>query len=129
LELFLENEQKNNKNEPWCKLDKTTKIKKLASFIDVYKEESNLDEEETNLLAVFLRDCLDRKRFQRVKDVTYDKETGTVKSIPALAYSKQTKHFTLKNIDKRVSTTKSLAPKKTQNGTIRNKKEKEKEKE
>jgi hypothetical protein len=125
LELFLENEQKNNKNEPWCKLDKTTKIKKLNSFIEVYKKESCLDEEETNLLAIFLRDCLDRKRFQRVKDVTYDKETGTVKSIPALAYSKQTKHFTLKNVDKRVSTTKSLAPKKTQNGTVRNKKDNE----
>lgn len=125
LELFLENEQKNNKNEPWCKLDKTTKNKKLLSYIDVYKVESSLDEEETNLLTIFIKDCLDRKRFQRVKDVIYDKETGTVKSIPALAYSKQTKHFTLKNIDKRVSTTKSLAPKKTQNGTIRNKKDKE----
>ena len=25
LEKFLENEQNNNKNEPWCKLDKTIK--------------------------------------------------------------------------------------------------------
>jgi hypothetical protein len=125
LEIFLENEQKNNKNEPWCKLDKTTKTTKLLSFIDVYKVENNLDEEETNLLAIFVKDCLDRKRFQRVKDVIYDKETGMVKNIPALAYSKQTKHFTLKNVDKRISTTKSLAPKKTQNGTIRNRKDKE----
>jgi hypothetical protein len=125
LEIFLENEQKNNKNEPWCKLDKTTKTKKLLSYIEVYKTENTLDDEETELLTIFIRDCLDRKRFQRVKDVIYDKETGLIKSIPALAYSKPTKHFTLKNVDKRISTTKSLAPKKSQNGTIRNKKEKE----
>jgi len=34
---------------------------------------------------------------------------------------KTNKHFTLKNIDKRVSTLKSLAPKKTAQGTIRKK--------
>ena len=37
-----------------------------------------------------------------------------------LVYTKANKHFTLKNIDKRVSTLKSLAVKKTQ-GTIKNK--------
>jgi len=34
---------------------------------------------------------------------------------------KSSKHFTLKNLDKRVSTLKSLAPKKTGQGTIRKK--------
>jgi len=63
---------------------------------------------------------LDRKKLQRVKDVIYDKETGTVKDIPGLVYTKGTKHFTLKNIDKRISTLKSLPPKKAQ-GTIKNK--------
>ena len=33
-------------------------------------------------------------------------------SIPALVYNKSTKHFTLKNLDKRISTLKSLPPKK-----------------
>ena len=37
LEKFLENEQNNNKNEPWCKLDKTIKTKKIIEFIEVYK--------------------------------------------------------------------------------------------
>ena len=68
----------------------------------------------------FLRDCLDRKKLQRVKDVVYDKTNGSIKEIPALSYTKANKHFTLKNMDKRVSTLKSLAPKKTQ-GTIKNK--------
>ena len=34
---------------------------------------------------------------------------------------KNIKHFTLKNVDKRVSTLKSLAPKKSGQGTIRKK--------
>ena len=120
LEKFLENEQNNNKNDPWCKLDKTIKTKKLIEYVTLYKAENKLDEEESELLISFFKDCLDRKKFQRVKDVIYDKATGLIKEIPALSYTKATKHFTLKNIDQRVSTQKSLPVKKTQ-GTIKNK--------
>ena len=63
---------------------------------------------------------MNRKKLQRVKDVIYDKENGQIKEIPALQYTKANKHFTLKNIDKRISTVKSLTPKKP-NGTIKNK--------
>jgi predicted mannosyl-3-phosphoglycerate phosphatase (HAD superfamily) len=120
LEKFLENEQNNNKNEPWCKLDKTIKTNKLLEYVNLYKVENKLDDEESELLVTFFKDCLDRKRFQRVKDVVYDKTTGLIKEIPALSYTKATKHFTLKNIDKRVSTQKSLPAKKLQS-TIKNK--------
>lgn len=120
LEKFLENEQNNNKNDPWCKLDKTIKTKKLIEYVTLYKVENKLDEEESELLITFFKDCLDRKKFQRVKDVIYDKASGLIKEIPALSYTKATKHFTLKNIDKRVSTQKSLPVKKIQ-GTIKNK--------
>jgi hypothetical protein len=120
LELFLENEKNNNINEPWCKLDKTVKTKKLLDYVQIYKSDNELDEEEEKLLVTFLKDCLDRKKLQRVKDVTYDKTNGNVKDIPALVYNKTNKHFTLKNLEKRISTLKSLAPKKI-NGTIRNK--------
>jgi len=123
LDKFLENEKNNNVNEPWCKLNKTIKTKKLQDYVNSYKEENNLSNEESELLLTFLKDCLDRKKLQRVKDVIYDKETGIVKDIPALFYMKTTKHFTLKNVDKRVSTLKSLAPKKTGQGTIRKKNE------
>jgi hypothetical protein len=120
LDKFLEEEKNNNSNEPWCKLNKTIKYKKLIEFIEVYKKTKNLNEDETNLLSIFLKDSLDKKKLCKVKDVLYDKDNGLIKEIPALAYSKANKHFTLKNIDKRVSTLKSLAPKKG-HGTIRNK--------
>jgi len=119
LDKFLENEKNNNANEPWSKLDKTAKTKKLLSYAENYKTKNDLTDDEYSKLVLFLRDCLDRKKLQRVKDVVYDKTTGEVKDVPALFFNKPSNHFTLKNIDKRVSTTRSLAPKKT-NGTIKN---------
>jgi hypothetical protein len=120
LDKFLEDEKNTNKSEPWCKLDKTIKTKKIVDYVELYKTENSLDQEEEKLLVAFLKDCLDRKKLQRVKDVIYDKATGQIKDIPALSYIKSNKHFTLKNLEKRVSTLKSLAPKKAQ-GTIKNK--------
>ena len=120
LEKFLEDEKFNNSNEPWCKLNKTIKTKKLFEYVDVYKNEKGLDEIEAINLVTFLKDSLDKKKLCRVKDVIYDKINGVIKEIPALTYTKTTKHFTLKNMDKRVSTLKSLAPKKA-NVTVRHK--------
>jgi hypothetical protein len=120
LDKFLENEKNTNSNEPWCKLNKTIKTKKLIEYVEIYKVEKKLSIEECNNLVAFLRECLDRKKLLRVKDVIYDKITGIVKEIPALSYNKSNKHFTLKHMDKRISTLKSLAPKKVQ-GTIKNK--------
>ena len=120
LDKFLENEKNNNVNEPWCKLNKTIKTKKIIEFIEIYKKDKELSQEEVDNLTKFLKDCLDKKKLSRVKDVIYDKVNGVVKEIPALTYTKANKHFTLKNIDKRISTLKSLAPKKL-HGTIRNK--------
>lgn len=112
LEKFLEAEKTNNGNEPWCKLNKTSKIKKLSEYVENYSKTNSLDQEEVKHLTAFLKDSLDKKRLSRVKDVIYDKVAGLIKDVPALAYNKSTRHFTLKNIDKRVSTLKSLAPKK-----------------
>ena len=120
LDKFLEDEKNNNINEPWCKLNKTVKTKKILEYVEIYKKEKNLEKDEEEILIAFLKDCLEKKKFQRVKDVIYDKTNGIIKEIPALSYTKVNKHFTLKNMDKRVSTLKSLPVKKTQ-GTIKNK--------
>lgn len=120
LDTFLENEKNNNKFEPWCKLNKTIKIQKLIEFANLYKEQNNLDEPEKELLISFFKDSLERKKLQRVKDVSYDKDAGIVREVPTLVFNKTNKHFTLKRQDKRVSTLKSL-PQKKVNGSIRNK--------
>ena len=118
LDKFLENEKNTNANEPWSKLDKTAKLKKLILYADNYKTENELSQEEYNKMVAFFKDCLDKKKLQRVKDVVYDKDNVSIKEIPALHFNKSNTHFTLKNIDKRVSTIRSLAPKKK--GTAKN---------
>jgi hypothetical protein len=111
LEKFLDNEKTTNQNEQWCKLDKTRKTQKLLAFAKIYQKEKELDEEDTQILVQFFKECLDKKKLARVKDVVYDKVTGEIKEIPGLVHTK--KHFTLKNLEKHVSTMKSLTPKKT----------------
>jgi hypothetical protein len=112
LEEFLENEKNNNQNEPWCKLNKTMKLKKLIDYVRVYKEKNTLDDDEEMQMVTFFRECLEKKKLYRVKDVSYNKETGVVVDIPTLVYTKVRRHFTLKNTDKRASTLSSLTPKK-----------------
>ena len=119
LDKFLEDNKLTNQNETWGKLDKTTKIKKMKSFAEKITKENNYNEEENILLIIFLNDCLDRKKLQRVKDVEYDKLTGEIKEIPSLIFIKSTKHFTLKNVEKRINTLKSLPTKKI-TSTIKN---------
>jgi hypothetical protein len=122
LEKFLEDDKNNNQIEPWSKLDKTIKTQKLIVFAEKYSSEKNYNEEEKTILVTFLKDCLDRKKLNRVKDVDYDKVKGEIKDIPSLFFNKNNKHFTLKNLDKRVSTLKSLPPK--MRGTLKNNKTK-----
>ena len=119
LDKFLENEKTTNSIEPWNKLDKTAKIRKLTIFAETYRTENVLSNEEHSKLMSFLKDCLDRKKLLKVKEVVYDKVNGEVKEIPALFHNKHINHFTLKNNDKHVSTTRSLAPKKVR-GTAKN---------
>ena len=88
LDSFLENEKNNNVNEPWSKLDKTIKTKKLLEFVDIYKKANELTDEDEKILVHFFKDCLDRKKLNRVKDVIYDKTTGLIKDIPGLFHNK-----------------------------------------
>lgn len=112
--------KENIQNEPWCKLNKTNKLHKLQKYVEEYKGKHFTTTEEEELLVLFLKDCLDKKKLQRIKDVTYDKSNGIIKDIPGLIYIKSKKHFTLKNNDKRVSTLKSLGPKKSKTTCLKN---------
>jgi hypothetical protein len=113
LDHFLADEKKNSSNEVWTKLDKTTKLIKFDEFVTEYCNENKYSAEEKDSLTIFLNTNLDRKRLLKAKEVIYDKETGKIKSIPSLIYNNTTKKFTLKRCDKRQSTLKSLAPKKS----------------
>ena len=126
LDKFLEDDKLTSRKEPWSKLDKTMKTKKIMTFVETYSEEKKLSKDQKKALETFLKDCLNRKRLQRVKDVDYDKDNGIIKSIPSLVPTKTSKQFTLKNIEKRVNTLKSLPQSRRKTITAKNKKSEDK---
>lgn len=112
IDKMLESEKTHNKTESWNKLDKTAKIQKLHSFSEKYGKTNGLPVKEIKNLKSFFVDCLEKNKLQKTKDVVYDKETGTITSIPALHFNTDHRAFTLRIMDaKRVSTLKSLTPK------------------
>jgi hypothetical protein len=114
LDSLLEREKQNNKADSWNKLDKTVKTQALHSYAESYGKEKSLSAKDVKTLKLFFSDCLKTNKLNKTKDVKYDKDARTVLSIPALAYNTASHNFTLKNTDaKRVSTLKSLTPKRT----------------
>ena len=107
---FLDRERANNKKDTWNRLDKTIKLKKLQEYCIQHGKENNLTQSKIETLSQYLKNCLEGKRFEGVKDINYDKENEIIKSIPNLSYNKNLKRFTLKRSEKRVSTLKSLGP-------------------
>jgi hypothetical protein len=114
IDSLLEKEKLHNKTETWNKLDKTVKIQKLHIFAEKYGKDNNLPVKDIKSLKSFFIDCLEKNKLQKTKDVNYDKDKREIISIPALFFNVSNKNFTLKILDtKRVSTLKSLTPKRT----------------
>ena len=119
LDSLLEKEKQQNKTEHWNKIDKTVKTQLLHSFAEKYGHDHKLPMKEIKNLKLFFSECLNRGKLQKNKDVNYDKDNQLVISIPALYFNNDKKHFTLRIVDnKRVSTLKSLTPKK--NTSVKN---------
>jgi hypothetical protein len=113
MENLLEKEKNKNKTESWNKLDKTRKIQLLQQYAETYGVSQGYHATEIQGLQQFFVNCLNNNKLQKTKEVLYDKENQKITGIPALCFNRVSQHFTLKIIDtKRVSTLKSLAPKK-----------------
>ncbi len=110
LDKILEQESTLNKKEPWNKLDKTLKVKKINTYVDnVLIKKFTLTNDEACESKQYLIQSLDRIKLQRVKDVDYNKDTGKIKNIPYFIFNQKSRKFTLKRSDKRISTVKSLS--------------------
>ena len=108
---FLNQEKEYNKTQPWSKLGAGTKLKKIYEYIDVYTTKNNYNKIQKKNLQTYLKRCMERKKLQRARDVTYDIKNGKITNIPGLLYNNKNNKFTLKNLDKKGSTLKNLAPK------------------
>lgn len=84
IDAFLNKKIDKQSTESWNNLDRTAKLRKLTVFADVYAAAHGLTEVDRNALVVFFRDTLEKKKLIRVKEVQYDKESGTVSDIPGL---------------------------------------------
>lgn len=115
LEEFLEKEKIIIKQQPWSKLGRSGKLKKLDVFINSFANENKLNIVEKTKLKKYLIESLNKKKLQRVKDVTYDVKAGRIKAIPGLTFNKIKQKFTLRNLDKKKSTLKGLAPRRKKN--------------
>lgn len=114
VEDFLEKEQKQNTGRSWNKLEKSIKLNKLYAYAEEYVKEKNLNVLQSNLLKNFLKNCLDKKRLECGKDISYNNEEQKIENIPRLNFNN--KRFTLKKTDKKVGS--SLASK---SRTVKNK--------
>ena len=122
MEDFLEKEKMYESKLPWGKLNKTKRYEKISEYIEAFSLKNSITEKnKTDLLAI-VKTALNRKKLQRIKDVVYNKDTGIIKSIPAFDYDKETGILSLKNSDKKQSTLKSLAPKKTDGKKVKKQK-------
>ena len=116
LDKMLEKEKNFNKTDSWNKLDKTIKTQKLYIFAEKYGKDNNLSLKDIKLLKIFLSDSLEKGKFQKTKQILYNKNTNEITSIPSLFFNTTTHNYTVKNTDpKRVSALKSLTPKRIHN--------------
>ena len=108
IEKLLEQEMSLNKNISWSRLDRSVKMRKLQEYATTYTDKNSLSEKDRLRLSKYLVSALERNRLHKVREVKYNKETEVIEDIPCLAYNKDTRKFTLKRSEKRVSTLTSL---------------------
>jgi hypothetical protein len=112
LDTLLETERQSNKKEPWNKLDKTRKTHILHCFAEKYVLTNDISRKEIDNLSLFFNTCLEKGKLIKANDVSYNRETHEIESISSLLYISEKQKFILKNTEsKRVSTLKSMTPK------------------
>lgn len=111
IDELLETEKKTMNTESWNKLDKRLKIQKLHAYAEKYGRENALPVKDIKGLKMFFSECLAKDKLSKVKDVDYDKQQGVINSISGLSFNICSRSFTIRNLDKKVSTLKSLTPK------------------
>ena len=121
IEQYLSREHQHigGGKKAWNKLEKMIKIQKLNDYVDVLTKENKIPTEVSINMKKFLRQCLERKRLQRIKDVIYNSIEGKITKIPGFNFNKTTHKFSLRRVDKKNLISKSLAPKTKKNKKIK----------
>jgi hypothetical protein len=96
IDQLLAQETVSNVADSWARLDKTTRIKKLKTYVRTkMNARMNLTDQESDKCLRYMVRNMDRQ-LRRVKDVVYDKDSGEVMDIPAFEFNAKTRAFTMK---------------------------------
>jgi hypothetical protein len=94
LETFLNNDIEQNKKQKWSKITKTDKLKKIKKYIEKFKEDNNLTDEESSMHTKMIMLLLDKKRLSKINEIKYDEVEGNIISIQHLSFNPDTREFT-----------------------------------
>ena len=93
---FLMNEMKEHKKQPWNKLTKTDKLKKINHYIQtMIKNEYNLSPIECKQTQKFMISLIDRKKLVKNSDLIYNEQSGYIEKIHIILFNSNTRKFTL----------------------------------
>ena len=93
---FLMNEMKEHKKQPWNKLTKTEKIKKINNYIQTtLKNEYNLTPFECKQTQKYMGALIDRKKLTKNSELIYNEENGFIETIHIILFNSNLRKFTL----------------------------------
>lgn len=108
IDDLISNQQRQNDNEQWNKIERSTKLKKLYYYAETYGLKQSMDPKDIKALKMFFTSSLNKGRLLKNKDVVYNTDNCIIESIPGLQYNTKTKNFTIRNVElKHASTVKS----------------------
>lgn len=117
LDKFLEEESEMSRKKHWLKLDNPDKLIKLKNYGNIFIDNYKLNDKEIVSMNNFFNSCIDLKKINKIKDIEYDKDSGTILNIPIILFNENNRSFYIKKCEKHVSTVKSIPPKR--NRTIK----------
>ena len=86
IDDFLKKECNENNKQPWSKLSKLIKNKKIDDYVNKYKVDNPdviLTDTELNTMKKYLKQQIENKKLSKVKDIVYNKEEGNIQNIPS----------------------------------------------
>lgn len=108
IDELLATQKRQNDNQQWNKIERSTKLKKLYYYAETYGLKQSMDPKDIKALKMFFTSSLNKGRLLKNKEVTYNTEKCVIENIPGLHYNTNTKNFTIRNIEtKHDSTVKS----------------------
>jgi hypothetical protein len=115
IDELLATQQRQNDNEQWNKVERSTKLKKLYYYAESYGLKQSMDPKDIKALKMFFTSSLNKGRLLKNKEVNYNTEKCVIESIPGLQYNTNTKNFTIRNMETKHGSTVKSKQKKTVN--------------